>query len=203
MGMDDGRWTMDDGPNTEYEAGKLLKHKKRAGRRLLLATGLITFAAALGVSGGTNVWMLLTGNELIKQHRPTLTFRSAIFGDGVILPIISVLMMKSLWRWGPRLNAGTALLPIVGGSGVSLVFHIAQGRGGLVNWTMTRPWHWNLLGYYHFIYMATQFSYMLLYLQLLAKQWLVEGITDEQKKDLALIGACLGAFGLLLYTDYY
>jgi hypothetical protein len=188
---------------TFYEVEDTLKHKKRAGRRLLLATALITFAAALGVSGGTNVWMLLTGNELIKKHRPTLTFRSAIFGDGVILPIISALMMKSLWRWGPRLNAGTALLPIAGGSGISLAFHIAQGQGGLVNWTMTKPWRWNLLGYYHFVYMATQFSYMLLYLQLLAKQWLAEGITDEQKKDLALIGASLGAFGLLLYTDYY
>jgi len=44
---------------------------------------------------------------------------------------------------------------------------------------------------------------MLLYVQELAKQGVREGITDEQKKDLALIAASLGAFGLLLYTDYY
>ncbi len=171
--------------------------------QLFAATALITFAAALGVSGGTNVWMLITKNELIKKHRPTLTFRSAIFGDGVILPVVNCLMMNSLKRWKPRLNAQTGLVAAAGGSAISLMFHVAQGRGGMVNWTMTKPWKWNLLGYYHFVYMATQFSYMLLYLTQLAGRWAKGEITSEQKRDLALIAASMGAFGLLLYTDYY
>ena len=84
------------------------------------------------------------------------------------------------------------------------MFHIAQGRGGLVNWTMPKPWRWNLLGYYHFIYMATQFSYMLLYFtQLAARRAKGRPLTPDQKRDLALIAASLAAFGLLLYTDYY
>lgn len=170
---------------------------------LLAATALITFAAALGVSGGTNVWMLLTKNPLIKEHRPTLTFRSAIFGDGIILPVVNVLMMRSLARWRPRLGMDTALLPVLGGSAVSLLFHIAQGKGGMVNWTMTRPWRWNLLGYYHFVYMATQFSYMLLYFAQLLWHWRKGDITDDQKRDLVLILGLMGLFGLLLYTDYY
>ncbi len=170
---------------------------------MLIATALATFAAALGVSGGTNVWMLITGNPLIKQYRPTLTFRSAIFGDGIILPFINVLIIRSFVRWQPKLSGRTALLPILGGSAVSLLFHVAQGRGGLVNWTMPRPWRWNLLGYYHFIYMATQFSYMLLYFAQLAGRWRQGDLTDDQKRDLTLILANLGLFGLLLYTDYY
>jgi hypothetical protein len=178
--------------------------RPEADAALLAKTALITFAAALGVSGGTNVWMLITGNDLIKKHRPTLTFRSAIFGDGLILPYINVLMMKSFSRWKPKLTPTTALVPILGGSAVSLMFHIGQGRGGLVNWTMTKPWRWNLLGYYHFVYMATQFSYMLLYAtQLAGRVARGEELTADQKRDLALIGASLGAFGLLLYTDYY
>ena len=178
--------------------------KPGSDRALMVATALITFAAALGVSGGTNVWMLLIGHDLIKKHRPTLTFRSAIIGDGLILPFVNVVMMKSLRRWRPRMSARTAALPVLGGSAVSLMFHIGQGRGGLVNWTMPRPWRWNLLGYYHFIYMGTQFSYMLLYLTQLAGRWAKgDPLTPEQKRDLALIAASLGAFGLLLYTDYY
>jgi hypothetical protein len=177
------------------------KNQEKSDAGLLVATALITFAAALGVSGGTNVWMLITGNDLIKKHRPTLTFRSAIFGDGVILPFINCVMILSLKRWNPRL--GGAMVPIVGGSVVSLIFHIAQGKGGMVNWTMTRPWRWNLLGYYHFIYMATQFSFMLLYLTQLAGRWAKGQVTDRQKRDLAIIAAGLAAFGLLLYTDYY
>ena len=169
---------------------------------LLAVTALVTFAAALGVSGGTNVWMLITKNKLIKEHRPTLTFRSAIFGDGLILPVINVLMMRSFVRWGVRFSGRTALLPVLGGSAVSLLFHIAQGKGGMVNWTMTRPWRWNLLGYYHFVYMATQFSYMLLYFAQLVGRWSKGKITDEEKRNVALILGSLGLFGLLLYTDY-
>ena len=170
--------------------------------REMVATALVTFAAALGVSGGTNVVMLLTKNDLIRKHRPTLTFRSAIFGDGLILPFINVLIMRSFKRWRPRLSTRTALAPVLGGSAISLAFHIAQGRGGMVNWTMTKPWRWNLLGYYHFIYMATQFSYMLLYLTQLAGRWPKGEITPDQKRDLALVGANLGVFAALLFTDY-
>jgi hypothetical protein len=59
------------------------------------------------------------------------------------------------------------------------------------------------LGYYHFIYMGTQFSYMLLYVTQLLAHLREEELTDELKRDLALIAANLVAFGLLLYTDYY
>lgn len=173
-----------------------------ADTKLLAATALATFAAALGVSGGTNIWMIITKNKLIKEHRPTLTFRSAIFGDGVLLPIISTLMMKSFVRWKPRVNQPASLGAIVAGSVLSLVFHIAQGRGGLVNWTMTRPWRWNALGYYHFIYMSTQFSYMALYFWLLAARLPKGDLDGEQKRDLAIVLASLALFGVLLATDY-
>ncbi len=170
--------------------------------KLVGVTAAVTFAAALGVSGGTNVVMLLTGNDLIKKHRPTLTFKSAIIGDGLILPLVNSLMILSLRKWKPKLTDRTALVPILGGSAISLMFHIAQGRGGMVNWTMTRPWRWNLLGYYHFIYMATQFSYMLLYLTQFVQRLPKGEITSGQKRDAALIVANLALFGLLLQLDY-
>lgn len=170
--------------------------------RLMGITALATFAAALGVSGGTNVWMIITKNRLIKEHRPTLTFRSAIFGDGVILPVVNCIMMKSFQRWKPRLSTRTAIAPILGGSAISLMFHIAQGKGEMVNWTMTKPWRWNLLGYYHFVYMATQFSYMLLYFTQLGGRARKGEVTGEQKRDLAIIAANLALFGVLLQTDY-
>jgi hypothetical protein len=170
--------------------------------KLAALTAAVTFAAALGVSGGTNVAMLLVKHPLIKKHRPTLTFRSAIIGDGVILPIVNVLMMRSFVRWMPRLGGTSSAIAIPGGSGISLVFHIAQGSGGMVNWTMTRPWRWNVLGYYHFVYMATQFSYMALYVSEFVKRLRRGEIDDSQKRDLALIAANMALFGLLLATDY-
>src|SRR5690242_45967 len=69
-------------------------------RRVLIATAVITFLAALGVSGGTNVIMILTNDPIIKQHKPTLAFASAWIGDGILLPIINILMMQAFRRWG-------------------------------------------------------------------------------------------------------
>ena len=165
-------------------------------------TAAITFAAALGVSGGTNVVMLLTNNPLIREHRPTLTFRSAIWGDGVILPLVNCFIINAFRQWRPRLTGRTAVPSIVGGSLISLAFHIGQGRNGMVNWTMTRPWRWNALGYYHFIYMATQFTYMLLYTLQITGRWRAGGISSTQKRDLGIIAALMAAFAVLLATDY-
>jgi hypothetical protein len=169
---------------------------------LMATTAAVSFAAAFGVSGGTNLVMIATKNDLIKKYKPTLEFWSAWIGDGVIVPLVNCLMIRSLVLWKPRLKADTALVPVLGGPAISLLFHIQQGRGGMVNWTMTRPWRWNWLGYYHFVYMSTQFSYMLLYLTQLAKNWTKGRVAGWQKRDLAIIAANMALFALLLGLDY-
>jgi hypothetical protein len=181
----------------------LTRNEEADNLSLYALTAVVTFIAALGVSGGTNIWMMIAGNDLIEKYRPTLTFRSAWIGDGLILPLVNVLMIKALNRWRPSLNSKTLVVPVVGGSLVALLFHIAQGRGALVNWTMPQPWRWNLLGYYHFIFMSTQFAFMLLYLSQLAGHWRKGEVSPDQKRDLAIIGASMLAFAALLYTDYY
>jgi hypothetical protein len=115
---------------------------------------------------------------------------------------VNVLMMKSLVRWRPKLGGTAANIAIPGGSGISLAFHLAQGSQGMVNWTMTKPWRWNLLGYYHFVYMATQFSYMALYVSEYVKRLRKGEIDDSQKRDAALIAGNMALFGVLLATDY-
>lgn len=168
---------------------------------LYARTAAVSFAAAFGVSGGTHLAMMLLGHPLIKKHKATLQFRSAWLGDGVILPVVNCLIIKSLRQWKPRL-AGGAGLTATGGTATSLLFHIVQANGGLVNWTMTRPWRWNWLGYYHFVYMSTQFSYFVLYLQQLAGHWSKGQVTPEQKRELAIIAAMMVGFGVVLATDY-
>lgn len=168
---------------------------------LYARTAAISFAAAFGVSGGTHLVMILQGNPLIKKYKATLQFRSAWLGDGVILPVVNCLVMRSLQGWKPGLGKGLPLTA-AGGTATALLFHIGQANGGLVNWTMTRPWRWNWLGYYHFVYMSTQFSYFVLYLQQLAGHWSKGEVTDQQKRELAIIAAMMVGFGVVLATDY-
>ena len=177
--------------------------RKRDDQILFAVTALATFAAALGVSGGTNVWMLITKNDLIEEAPPD----AHISIGHIRRRAYTAVHQRADDEVASALAAAGQLsdiaCPILGGPAISLLFHVQQGNGGLVNWTMPRPWRWNLLGYYHFVYMSTQFSYMLLFLTQLLTHLPEEEMTDELKKDLALIGANLVAFGLLLYTDYY
>ena len=48
--------------------------------------------------------MILTKDPIIKKHKATLSFVSAWIGDGVLLPIINVLMMRAFRRWQTRVG---------------------------------------------------------------------------------------------------
>ena len=68
-----------------------------------------------------------------------------------------------------------------------------------MNWTMPRPWHWNWLGYYHFVYMSTQFSYMLLYLTQLAGHLSKGEITPARLNEAEYYS---GDIGTTVRADY-
>ena len=76
---------------------------------LYLRTAALVFLAALGVSGGSHLFMILTKNPLIKQHKATLEFWSAWIGDGVLLPVVSIFMIRALRHW--RVRPGGAAWP--------------------------------------------------------------------------------------------
>ncbi|HUS17684.1 MAG TPA: hypothetical protein VM536_22025 [Chloroflexia bacterium] len=176
---------------------------KSEDERLVLATtAVITFVAALGVSGGTNLVMILTKDPIIKEHKPTLAFASAWIGDGILLPIINVLMMMALRRWGTRVgrrNTGVALL---GGMGIMSAFQYVQATQAMTNYTMPEPWKWTWLGYYHMLYMGSQFAFMLFYFLALYQAWQAGKVTTAQKQHLAAIAGMILLFAGLLQLDY-
>ena len=165
-------------------------------------TAIIVFLAALGVSGGTHLIMILTKNPLIRQHKATLEFRSAYIGDGIILPIVSVLMMRALRAWGTRPGRRSLASSALAGVAFTTLVHIAQGRNKMVNWTMPEPWKWNWLGIYHMIYMASQFAFSTFYWQEAFRAWRSGKMTNDQKRDLGLIMALFLTISLLVQTDY-
>lgn len=171
-------------------------------RLVLITTAVITFVAALGVSGGTNLVMILTNDPIIKQHKPTLAFASAWIGDGILLPIINVLMMRAFRRWGTRPGRRNTAVALVAGMALMGVFQVGQATGGLTNYTMPTPWHWTWLGYYHMLYMGSQFAFMFFYFIALYQAWQAGKVTPAQKRDLAAIAGMLLLFGVLLQTDY-
>jgi hypothetical protein len=171
-------------------------------KRVLIATALITVLAAFGVSGGTNVVMILTNDPIIKQHKPTLAFASAWIGDGILLPIINVLMMMAFRRWGVRVGRRNSAVALLCGFALMGVFQVVQATQGMTNYTMPTPWKWTWLGYYHMLYMGSQFAYMFFYFITVAQVWPAGKVTPRQKRELAVICGLLLLFGAILQLDY-
>ena len=165
-------------------------------------TAIIVFLAALGVSGGTHLYMMLIDHPLIRQHKATLEFRSAVIGDGVILPIASVLMVRGLRHWGTRPGRRSVLASLTLGVLCTSIVHLVQARRKLVNWTMPTPWQWTWLGKYHMVYMAAQFAFTFFYGQEVLRAWQRGRLRDSHKRDLGLILAGVALLGILLQTDY-
>lgn len=168
----------------------------------LATTAVVTFLAALGVSGGTNLVMMATNDPIIKEHKPTLAFASAWIGDGILLPIINVLMMMAFRRWGTRIGRRNSAVALVAGFSLMGVFQVVQGMQGMTNYTMPVPWKWTWLGYYHMLYMGSQFSFMFFYFIALYHAWQEGKVTTRQKQHLAAIAGMILLFAVLLQFDY-
>ncbi|MCS6800609.1 MAG: hypothetical protein RMM58_10310 [Chloroflexota bacterium] len=174
-----------------------------AGRRLPISAPTVaivlgTIVLAFGVNAVAHLILLLRRSRLVQEYRGTLQFLSAWVGDGVLLPALNVIAARLLQRTGGPPNRAELAAALAVGGGITAALHGYQGARGLVNWSMPRPWRWNLLGWYHALFMTGQLSYLALAL-LRLRRW---RRTPLALRDGALIGAGLLLFALLLRWDY-
>lgn len=167
-------------------------------RSLNLAVAVGTVLLAFGVNAVAHLLLLVRTHPLVRDHRGTLQFVSAWVGDGLLLPAMNVAAVDLLRQTGgpprPRELAAAAVI----GVGVTSTLHLYQAARGLVNWSMPRPWRWNLLGWYHFAFMTAQLSLLSLALLRLAQR---PARRVALRDGLVLIGG-LALFALLLRWDY-
>lgn len=176
-------------------------------RRALTIFGL-TSLSAFWINAIGHAWMLWRGNPLVREHKATLEYRSALLGDSVLLPLVNVLLDRQLDAWSEglrpgRLRRGRLARAIVAGVGVTALFHGYQAAQALTNWTMPRPWRWNALGYYHAAYMASQFTLLAYFCGAAGARLRDEGAGALLTRRLCAASMLLLAFAALLYKDYY
>ncbi len=178
-----------------------------ATRRGLLIFGA-TSVAAFWVNAAGHAWMLWRGNPLVHEYKGTLQYRSALAGDSTLLPLLNVLLDRQLEAWGEgsrpgAIRRGRLAGAVVAGLGVTAAFHVYQGAQGLTNWTMPRPWHWNALGYYHALYMASQCVYLAYVCGAAVAHARQTGARTLLTRRLLAAVALLLGWAALLLTDYY
>ena len=168
-------------------------------RHIIVGVGLATFFFGFGAGAVLNLYLLAINSPLVLQFRSSLMFISSILGDGIILPIVNMLIVSSLIKNQEFIGRLTVFLSIFFGLLVTLYFHITQALQGLVNWTMPKPWEWNFLGVWHALYMLAVASLIcLFYIVSIRTIWKYRRLS--RRAVLVTLGIAL--FLILLRFDY-
>lgn len=176
-----------------------IKKLFRSPKALIYGTGLATFFFGFGAGAVLNLYLISINSPLVTDLRSSLSFRSAIFGDGIILPIVNMIIVSVLLKNKSYLSKRILIWALAVGLLITSYFHIDQATSNLVNWAMPTPWHWNLLGLWHAIYMLSVATLISLF-------FLVSLKMNHKGKGLLLsVLAVIGGlviFFILLGTDY-
>jgi hypothetical protein len=164
---------------------------------IFLSTAFFGFLVqALG-----NVYLRWRMDPLVTEYRATLSYTSAVIGDGILIPLVNVFMTSQLALWRRRPNFREVGGAVFGGALVTLLVHLYQATQDLRNWTMTKPWDWTALGYYHALFMWAEISFVLFFwgqLALIAKR--NPRALLSYRVAFVLLGGAL--FLRLLFADY-
>ena len=118
-------------------------------RPWLLFLIVFTTTAVLGflVQAMGNVYLRMNNDPLVLQYRATLSYTSAVVGDGVPIPLVNVFMTGQLALWRRRPALSEVALSVLGGA---LIAYSAIAVGVLL---CVVPAILMLLGYWPFYYL--------------------------------------------------
>lgn len=161
--------------------------------------GLATMFFGFGAGALLNLYLKRQASPLLDGLRGSLDYTSSIVGDGLVLPVVNMLVASFLLAEWASITRGELALAGALGVLVTLYFHITQAVRGLVNWCMPSPWRWNWLGAFHAIYMCTVASLLALFYVTVAVVTYERGSLPREA-----VFATLGilAFLWLLRLDY-
>ncbi len=153
------------------------------------------------VQAAGNLYLNWRADPIVSEYRATLTYTSAVIGDGLLIPLVNVFITSQLvaWRRRPRLTEVAAA--ILGAALVTAGVHLYQAVNALLNWTMVRPFEWTALGYYHAVFMWTELTFVLFFwgqVALVGKER-PRAILSQRVGFVLLCGAL---FLRLLFGDY-
>ena len=175
----------------------MLKNLHR--KQIILSVGLATFFFGFGAPAILNLYFFAVKSPLVLNFRSSLNFISSIVGDGLILPIVNMFIVSFLLNNSKSVSKLNIVFGLISGLLITIYFHVIQGIEGLVNWSMPTPWHWNLLGFWHAVYMFAVSSFLSLYFIVLVLQIKKTG---KIPKNFLFVVFGIIVFLILLKLDY-
>lgn len=168
-------------------------------RVIVLGVGLATFFFGFAAGAILNIYLIWIQSPLVTQLRSTLNYKSAIFGDGIVLPVVNMIITIFLIKHETFINKKILQSALIGGLLITAYFNITQAMEGIVNWAMPKPWQWNILGVWHGIYMLFATSLVSLFYIVLFR---VIKKNKSIPKEAAIVTIGIVIFAILLRLDY-
>ncbi len=138
-------------------------------RPVVLAVGVATLFFGFLASLLVNLYLVATNDPVVHELRTVLSFKSAILGDGFVLPLLNMAAASYLFKHRQGASRSRVVAALLLGGVVTAYVHIVQAANELVNWSMPTPWHWNGLGLLHAAYMFAVVSLLWLFLLVVIK----------------------------------
>jgi len=166
---------------------------------IVVGVGLATLVFGLLAGALLNLLLVARGDPVVHELRTTLSYRSAIFGDGLVLPVVNMAATSYLARHRRAFGWMLILMAFVLGAAITGYFHVMQATNDLVNWSMPMPWHWNSIGVMHGLYMFAVVSWLWLFLLVVIR---VAERPTAVPREAAIVFAGVLLFLFLLRLDY-
>jgi hypothetical protein len=173
---------------------------RSARAKVVAGAGLATFFFGFGAAAALNLYLIHVRSPLVLTLRSSLSYKSSIFGDGLLLPCLNMIVASFLIENRLELRRRLLLWAVAVGAVFTAYFHISQAVDGIVNWAMPTPWHWNLLGAWHAVYMMSVATLLALF-YILGIRLVLRG--RRAWGPLLLVTAGVTLFFVLLRLDYH
>lgn len=139
-------------------------------------------------------YILMTSRnpQAFLGQKTLLEYWTGVLGDGVIAPIINVFVFFFFTTLHLKPQKKIVIKMFALALLTDILVHFLQGKLGLVNWSMPKPFAWNFAGYWHMISLPIQMTYLYLFF------YSVIASKDRIKHNVFLIKLVLGVLGLML-----
>jgi len=168
---------------------------------LLAVVFFATWFFGFIVQAAGNVYLNWRADPIVSEFRTTLTYTSAVVGDGLLIPLANVSMTSQLFAWRRKPRIAEIVGAVLGAGVLTLAVHLYQAVNALLNWTMTRPFEWTPLGYYHAAFMWVELTFVVFFwgqVALVGK----ENPRAILSQRIAFVVLCVALFLRLLFADY-
>lgn len=161
--------------------------------------GFGTFFFGFFAGAAFSFYLTTIHSMMFAGLRTSLQFKSAIFGDGIILPLANMFAASFLINHKKIILQKVIRNSVILGFVVTLYFHLNQAMNKLVNWAMPTPWHWNFLGLWHAIYMFSVCTFLSLFYLTIFR---FVKTKNKVPVEAYIVTVSLFLFFLLLHLDY-